>query len=63
MSMYTDPNHIRVEDPGNVEGNTVFTYLDALCTDEHFKKYLPEYSNFNDTKGLNSDDYLDFLSK
>ena len=50
MSMYTDPNHIRVEDPGNVEGNTVFTYLDALCTDEHFKKYLPEYSNLEELK-------------
>lgn len=42
MSMYTDPNHIRVEDPGNVIGNTVFTYLDALCNDSHFSKYLPE---------------------
>ena len=50
MSMYTDPNHIRVEDPGKVEGNTVFTYLDALCTDEHFKKYLPEYHNLNELK-------------
>ena len=50
MSMYTDPNHIRVEDPGNVEGNTVFTYLDALCRDEHFKKYLPEYNNLDELK-------------
>lgn len=50
MSMYTDPNHIRVEDPGNVEGNTVFTYLDALCRDEHFKKYLPEYNNLGELK-------------
>ena len=50
MSMYTDPNHIKVEDPGQVEGNTVFTYLDALCNDEHFKKYLPEYKNLNELK-------------
>ena len=50
MSMYTDPNHIRVEDPGNVEGNTVFTYLDALCNDEHFTKYLPEYKNLDELK-------------
>ena len=50
MSMYTDPNHIRVEDPGNVEGNTVFTYLDAFCTDESFTKYLPEYKNLDELK-------------
>lgn len=50
MSMYTDPNHIRVEDPGKVEGNTVFTYLDALCKDEHFAKYLPEYHNLDELK-------------
>ena len=50
MSMYTDPNHIRVEDPGNVEGNTVFTYLDALATDSHFAKYLPEYKNLDELK-------------
>ena len=50
MSMYTDPNHIRVEDPGNVEGNPVFIYLDALVTDEHFKKYLPEYNNLDELK-------------
>jgi tryptophanyl-tRNA synthetase len=48
--MYTDPNHIRVEDPGNVEGNPVFIYLDALVTDEHFKKYLPEYHNLDELK-------------
>ena len=48
--MYTDPNHIRVEDPGNVEGNTVFTYLDALCNDTHFAKYLPEYHNLDELK-------------
>ena len=50
MSMYTDPNHIKIEDPGQVEGNTVFTYLDAFCTDEHFKKYLPEYENLDALK-------------
>lgn len=50
MSMYTDPNHIRVEDSGNVEGNPVFTYLDALCNDNHFKKYLPEYNNLFELK-------------
>jgi tryptophanyl-tRNA synthetase len=50
MSMYTDPNHIKVEDPGNVEGNCVFIYLDALCNDDHFKKYLPEYNNLNELK-------------
>ena len=50
MSMYTDPNHIRIEDPGNVEGNPVFIYLDALCNDEHFKKYLPEYNNLDELK-------------
>ena len=43
MSMYTDPNHIRVEDPGDVKNNVVFIYLDAFATDEHFEKYLPEY--------------------
>ena len=50
FSMYTDPNHIRVEDPGKVEGNTVFTYLDAFSTDEHFEKYLPEYKNLDELK-------------
>jgi len=50
MSMYTDPNHIRVEDPGSIEGNTVFTYLDALCNNEHFTKYLPEYHNLDELK-------------
>lgn len=48
--MYTDPTHIKVSDPGHIEGNTVFTYLDAFCTDEHFKKYLPEYKNLNELK-------------
>ena len=50
MSMYTDPNHIRVEDPGNVEGNIVFTYLDVFATDEYFAKYLPEYKNLDELK-------------
>ena len=51
MSMYTDPNHVKVTDPGNVEGNTVFTYLDVFCTDEnYFKKYLPEYKNLGELK-------------
>ena len=50
MSMFTDPNHLRVEDPGNVEGNPVFIYLDAFCRDEHFEKYLPEYKNLDELK-------------
>ena len=50
MSMYTDPNHIKVSDPGCVEGNTVFTYLDALVTNEHFEKYLPDYNNLDELK-------------
>ena len=50
MSMYTDPNHIRIEDPGNLEGNTVFTYLDAYCNDGHFAEYLPEYSCLQELK-------------
>lgn len=50
MSMYTDPNHIRVEDPGDTKNNTVFIYLEALATDEHFKKYLPEYKNLDELK-------------
>lgn len=50
MSMYTDPNHIRVEDPGNVEGNVVFTYLDVFAHDEDFAKYLPEYKNLDELK-------------
>ncbi len=50
MSMYTDPNHLKISDPGTVEGNTVFTYLDAFCTDEHFEKYLPEYKNLDELK-------------
>lgn len=50
MQMYTDPNHIRVEDKGKVEGNTVFTYLDAFCRPEHFTEFLPEYSNLDELK-------------
>ncbi len=50
MSMYTDPGHIKVSDPGKLEGNTVFTYLDAFCRDEHFAKYLPEYENLDALK-------------
>lgn len=50
MSMYTDPNHIEISDPGQVEGNTVFTYLDAFSTQEHFEKYLPEYENLDAMK-------------
>ena len=48
--MYTDPTHLRVEDPGKIEGNTVFTYLDAFCKPEHFSRYLPEYENLDDLK-------------
>ena len=50
MSMYTDPEHIRVEDPGKLEGNTVFTYLDAFCKDEYFAQFLPEYTNLQELK-------------
>ena len=50
MGMYTDPNHLKVSDPGQVEGNSVFTYLDAFCTDEHFEKYLPDYKNLDELK-------------
>lgn len=50
MSMYTDPDHIKIEDPGKIEGNCVFTYLDAFCNDEHFTKYLPEYKNLDELK-------------
>ena len=48
--MYTDPTHIKLEDPGHIEGNVVFTYLDAFCTDEHFKTYWPEYNNLDELK-------------
>ena len=51
MSMFTDPDHLRVQDPGKIEGNTVFTYLDAFCRPEHFERYLPEYPNLDELKG------------
>lgn len=49
-SMFTDPDHLRVSDPGKIEGNTVFTYLDAFCRPEHFGRYLPEYENLDALK-------------
>ena len=49
-TMFTDPGHLRVEDPGKVEGNTVFTYLDAFCRPEHFTAYLPEYAGLDELK-------------
>ena len=48
--MYTDPEHIHVEDPGHLEGNTVFTYLDAFCRPEHFAAYWPDYQNLDEVK-------------
>ncbi len=50
MSMYTDPTHIQVSDPGHIEGNTVFTYLDAFCRQEHFDRYLKDYANLDELK-------------
>lgn len=50
MTMYTDPNHIRVEDPGDTKNNPVFMYLEAFSNDEHFAKYLPEFKNLEDLK-------------
>lgn len=50
MSMYTDPNHISVQDPGSVDNNTVFIYLDAFCRDEYFSEFLPEYSCIDELK-------------
>ncbi len=50
MSMYTDPLHLLVSDPGHLEGNTVFTYLDAFCKEEHFGRYLPDYANLDELK-------------
>lgn len=49
-SMYTDPTHLKVSDPGKIEGNTVFTYLDAFCRPEHFERYLPEYPSLDELK-------------
>lgn len=50
FSMYTDPNHIKVSDPGKVEGNVVFTYLDVFCKEDSFEKYLPEYKSLDELK-------------
>lgn len=50
FSMYTDPNHIKVSDPGSLDGNSVFTYLDAFATDEDFVEFLPEYKNLDELK-------------
>ncbi len=50
MSMYTDPLHLQVSDPGHIEGNTVFTYLDAFSKPEHFERYLPDYTNLDELK-------------
>ena len=50
MSMYTDPLHLKVTDPGHIEGNTVFTYLDAFCKPEHFEKYWSEYKSLEEVK-------------
>lgn len=50
MSMYTDPDHINIKDPGKVEGNIVFTYLDVFSNDSHFEKYLPDYKNLDELK-------------
>lgn len=50
MSMFTDPDHLRIEDPGKIEGNTVFAYLDAFATDDHFAEFLPDYKNLDELK-------------
>lgn len=50
MSMYTDPNHIKIEDPGSLEGNTVFTYLDAFSNEGHFEEFLPDYKSLDELK-------------
>ncbi|MDY2595704.1 MAG: tryptophan--tRNA ligase [Oliverpabstia sp.] len=50
MGMYTDPLHVQVSDPGHLEGNTVFTYLDAFCKPEHFPEFLPDYTNLDELK-------------
>lgn len=50
MGMYTDPDHVKVSDPGKIEGNTVFTYLDAFCKPDQFEKYLPDYANLEELK-------------
>lgn len=48
--MFTDPQHLQISDPGHIEGNVVFTYLDAFCTDEYFAQFLPEYANLDEMK-------------
>lgn len=50
MSMFTDPLHLKASDPGHIEGNTVFTYLDAFCEDKHFAEYMPDYKNLDELK-------------
>lgn len=50
FSMFTDPTHIKVSDPGKLEGNTVFTYLDAFCRPEYFAEFLPDYANLQELK-------------
>lgn len=50
MAMYTDPDHINIDDPGKLEGNVVFTYLDVFANDSHFEKYLPDYKNLDELK-------------
>lgn len=50
MGMFTDPNHLKITDPGSLEGNAVFTYLDAFCRDEHFAEFLPEYACLDELK-------------
>jgi len=67
--MFTDPTHLKVEDPGHTEGNPVFIYLTAFATDEHFKKFWPEYKNLDELKahyergGLGDVSVKNFLAK
>ena len=63
FSMFTDPTHIRVEDPGKLEGNTVFTYLDAFCRPEYFAEFLPEYSDLDELKAHYQRGCFSFCSK
>ena len=69
MQMYTDPDHIKVNDPGKIEGNVVFTYLDVFCENNHFEKYLPDYKNLEELRnhykngGLGDVVIKKFLSK
>lgn len=50
FGMYTDPDHVKITDPGKIEGNVVFTYLDVFCKSDSFSKYLPEYNNLDELK-------------